>query len=343
MKPLHLSPSVHHRHLLTETVPALAYAGGDVRRWQATLRGKVRRLLGDWPRDRCALRPRRLWLRPHPLGTIEKIAFTSEPFADVIAYVCLPATSRAPHTFMICLQGHTTGMHLSIAARQDDESLPMEVGGDRDFAIGCMKRGLAALCIEQRAFGERLERVQKKTSPLGCMDATLQALMLGRTLIGERVFDIDRAIDYLAARGDADMQRIGVMGNSSGGAMSMYAAALLPRIAYAMPSCYFCTFRDSVMAMNHCEENYIPGLLKYAEMSDIMGLAAPKPLVIVAGKDDPLFPIIATRRAFRALRKIYAACGAAGRCHLVVGPAGHRFYADAAWPVMMKELAGLHA
>lgn len=95
------------------------------------------------------------------------------------------------------------------------------------------------------------------------------------------------------------------------------------------------------MAMNHCEENYIPGLLKFAEMSDIAGLAAPKPLVIVAGREDPLFPIAATRRAFRSLRKIYAACGADSHCHLVVGAGGHRFYADASWPVMMKEIAAL--
>ncbi len=342
MKRLHLSPSVHHRHLLSKTVAALAYKGGDVREWQRPLRRKLRQLLGDWPEKRCALKPRRLWLHPHPLGTIEKVAFAAEPFSDALAYVCIPANSRPPHTFVICLQGHTTGMHLSIGADREDEARAIAVEGDRDFAIGCMKRGLAALCIEQRSFGERLERVQKKVAPLGCMDAAMQALMLGRTLIGERLYDIDRALDYLAERGDADMARVGVMGNSSGGAMSMYAAALLPRIAFAMPSCYFCTFRDSVMAMNHCEENYIPGLLKFAEMSDIMGLAAPKPIVIVAGRNDPLFPIAATRRAFAALRKIYAACGAADRCHLVVGDGCHRFYADAAWPVMMNEIAALH-
>ena len=134
---------------------------------------------------------------------------------------------------------------------------------------------------------------------------------------------------------------IGVMGNSGGGTISVFAAALLPRLAVAMPSCYFCTFRDSIMSIYHCMDNYIPGLLKVAEMSDIMGLFAPKPVVIVAGRDDNIFPIQATRRAFRELRRIYAACGAGGRCHLVVGSGGHRFYADDAWPVMLREIKGL--
>ena len=340
-RPPRLSPSVHHRHLLAQTAPALAFDERDPARWQSRLRRKLRDLLGDWPRERCPLDARRIWLRQHPLGTIEKVTFASEPFSDALAYVCIPNESRPPHTFVICLQGHTTGLHLSIGADREDEARAVAVEGDRDFAIGCMKRGLAALCLEQRAFGERRELAMKKASPLGCLDASMQALMLGRTLVGERLYDIDRALDYLAARGDADMARAGAMGNSAGGAMSLYAAALLPRIAFAMPSCYFCTFADSVMAMNHCEENYIPGLLKYAEMPDIAGLAAPKPLVIVAGREDPLFPIAATRRAFRELRKIYAAFGAADRCHLVVGPGGHRFYADAAWPAMMRGIAGL--
>ena len=88
-------------------------------------------------------------------------------------------------------------------------------------------------------------------------------------------------------------------------------------------------------------DNYIPGLLQYAEMSDIMGLFAPKPVVLVAGKKDDIFPIAKTRLAFKELKKIYQASGAADRCHLVVGSEGHRFYADDAWPVMLKEIQKL--
>jgi pimeloyl-ACP methyl ester carboxylesterase len=88
-------------------------------------------------------------------------------------------------------------------------------------------------------------------------------------------------------------------------------------------------------------DNYIPGLLNYAEMPDIMGLFAPKPVVIVAGKEDPIFPIASARRAFRDLQGIYEASGAKDRCHLVVGKGGHRFYADDAWPVMLKEIERL--
>ncbi|MBU4200960.1 MAG: hypothetical protein KJ919_13695 [Verrucomicrobia bacterium] len=153
-------------------------------------------------------------------------------------YVCLPRDVRPPYRFMVCLQGHSTGMHNSIAVQREDETKPLKVEGDRDFGLGCMSHGIAALCIGQRSFGERREQKQRQISPHGCHDATMQALMLGRTLIGERVYDVDRGIDYLSQRGDADLSSIGVMGNSGGGTISVFSAALLPRIAFAMPSCY---------------------------------------------------------------------------------------------------------
>jgi dienelactone hydrolase len=336
---MRLSPSENHQWIMSRISPALGFDGGDVRQWQRRLRRKLRQLVGDVPQERCDLRPRRLWLREHPLGTIEKIAFTTEPYADGTAYVCLPKDASPPYQFFICLQGHSTGMHNSICVQRDDNALPLQVEGDRDFGLGCMRRGIAALCIEQRSFGERREQRQQQVSSHGCHDATMQALMLGRTLIGERVYDVDRGIDYLGTRGDARMDSIGVMGNSGGGTISLFSAALLPRISLAMPSCSFCTFRDSIMSIYHCMDNYVPGLLKYAEMDDVMGLFAPKPVVIVAGRDDPIFPIAATRRAFARLRRIYDACGAGDRCHLVVGDEGHRFYADNAWPVMLEEIA----
>ena len=181
-----LSPSRYHRSLWEKLEPAMAYSGGAVRPWQAALRRTVRRLTGDRPATRCPLRPRRLWLRDHPLGTIEKVVFTAEPCADVPAYVCLPHGVRPPYPFMICLQGHSTGMHNSIGVQRDDETLPLAVEGDRDFAIGCLRRGIAALCIEQRSFGERRERAQVHVSSHGCHDAAMHALLPEIERLGRR-------------------------------------------------------------------------------------------------------------------------------------------------------------
>lgn len=280
-----------------------------------------------------------LWKREHALGTIEKIVFAAEPGADVPAYVCIPHASKPPHRFVVCLQGHTSGMHNSIAVAKDDESKPIEVEGGRDIAIGCMQHGLAALCIEQRSLGERAEKLQERINLYNpCHDAAMRALLLGRTLLGERVYDVDRALDVLAARGDADMTRVGIMGNSGGGTVAIWAAALLPRIGFAIVSCAFSTFRDSIMSIYHCTDNYVPGVYALADLPDVLGLFAPKPVVIVSGREDPIFPHAGTERAFASLRARYEAAGAPDRCRWVVGEGGHRFYPEAAWPVALELL-----
>ena len=331
-----LSPSLYHVRRMLKTRPALAFDGSDPRGWQRALRAKLRELAGYHPpARRIPLQVRTLWRKSHRFGVIDKITFRSEPDADVLAYVCLPNTARPPYRFFICLQGHSTGMHNSIAVAFDDEKRSIKIPGDRDFAIGCMRRGIAGLCIEQRAFGERREHHQEQLSPHPCHDAVMHSLMLGSTLIAERVFDVDRGIDYLAQRGDVAMDQIGVMGNSGGGTVTTYSAALLDRVSYAMPSCVFCTYRESLMRIYHCADNYIPGILRWAEMGDVLGLFAPRPVVVVAGRSDPIFPLAGVRKAFAQLRKVYKAFKAEDNCRLVIGRGGHRFYAAPAWREMM--------
>lgn len=309
--------------------------------WQNALRKKLKTLIGldDLEtRKRVPLKPKSLWKREHPLGTIEKLVLTSETHSQMPVYFCLPKNISGPVPAVICLQGHSSGMHNSIAVNAEDEVDPIQVDGDRDFAFHAMKRGFAALCVEQRAFGERAETVQAQRGTQTCHDAAMRALLLGRTLAGERVFDVDRAVDFLETRKEINAEKIGIMGNSGGGTISTYAAALLPRIAFAMPSCSFCTFRDSIFSIHHCSDNYLPGILRWAESEDVAGLIAPKPLVIVNGVKDDIFPIVPARKAFSAVRAIYRAFGAEKKCRFVEGPEGHRFYADLAWPALLEIL-----
>lgn len=335
-----LSPSDCHYALMKQT-PRLHYKNQNLAGWKKSLTTEVKQRLAmpSGPDTKVPLRVKSLWQRQHEYGSIEKIQFTAEKNVDVLAFVCLPKGHQ--HTkipFFVCLQGHSTGAHNSIGVHRENNKKTIDVAGDRDFGLYCMKLGIGALCIEQRSFGERREQKQKNASDHGCHDATMHALMLGRTLMGERVFDVDRGLDYLKTRKDVDWKRVGVMGNSGGGTISTFAGAVLPRITHVMPSCYFCTFADSIMSIYHCADNYLPGLMPVAEMSDVLGLAAPKPCVIVAGKTDPIFPINATRKAFRHLKTIYKKAGSADNCKLVVGDGGHRFYADAAWKQMVKFL-----
>lgn len=336
------SPWENHRTVLSALKPEFGYSGGSAETWQQQLRPKLQELLlGNMPAqgERPPLNVRSLWQREHPLGTIEKIVFTAEEGSDVPAYVCLPHKPAMPGTWLICMQGHSTGMHNSIAVTQDDESQPLEIEGDRDFGLGCLRHGVAALCIEQRGFGER--RTAGSEEKTTCLQPAMHAAILGRSLLGERVYDVDRAIDYLLTRKDVSPGRIGAMGNSGGGTTALMAAALLPRLAFAMPSASFCTFKDSIMPIRHCCCNYVPNLLQLAEAADVAGLVAPRPLVIVNGREDRIFPVEAAGEAMAQVKEIYSALGAEQNLQWVIGEGGHRFYEKDAWPVLLEQLKRL--
>ena len=72
-----------------------------------------------------------------------------------------------------------------------------------------------------------------------------------------------------------------------------------------MVSGYLNTFRDSVGSLAHCVDNYVPGILNWAEMHDVAGLIAPRPLFVESGEQDNIFPIAASIASFRDVRGIY--------------------------------------
>lgn len=265
-----------------------------------------------------------------PAFTEIRFLFTSEPDVDVVCHLLLPKNVPQENLpLVICLQGHSKGMHISLGRPIYEGDEKTISGGDRDFARQIVARGQAALAIEQRAFGER------GGTPEGpaCLHPAMQALLLGHTLIGERCWDVSRAIDTVAAHFPMiDASKIAIMGNSGGGTVTIYAAALDTRIAAAMPSCAFCGYMASIGAQHHCACNYVPGIINEFDMGDLAGLIAPRALIIVNGKDDVIFPLESAKEQVEIARAYYQAAGCPGNIEHVVGPEGHRFYAALGWP-----------
>ena len=91
---------------------------------------------------------------------------------------------------IICLQGHSTGMHISLGRPKFEGDEELISGGDRDFCVRAVKEGYAAIALEQRSFGECGDKN-------GCFTHSLTSVLIGRTTIGERVWDVSRLIDVL--------------------------------------------------------------------------------------------------------------------------------------------------
>lgn len=257
----------------------------------------------------------------------------------VHCHFMLPADIKEPLPLCVCLQGHSKGAHISLGIVKypgDENSIK---NGDRDFAVRAVKEGFCALAIEQRAFGENGGGQEKGPQ---CDYPSRVAALLGRSIIGERVWDVSRVLDVVESKFSdiATLKGSVCMGNSGGGTATYYTACLEHRFEAYMPSCALCNYRDSIIAMQHCLCNYVPGIAKYFEMGDLAVMIAPKKLVVVSGlHDDYCFPIHGAKAAFETVQKCYAAAGVPENCVQVIGEEGHRFYADAAWPVMHELLA----
>ena len=331
----HYSPSEYHLALTQRTPREFAWRGQEFGPWQKALRARLVELLGGFD-ERSGPPPAEELEREETDDYVRtKLVFRSEECADVPAHLLVPRSGSGPYPAMVCLQGHSPGMHLSIGQARNDHERE-ELAGDRDFALQAVRHGFVALALEQRCFGERQEALQQQRWDNRCMDAVVHSLMLGRTVIGERVYDAMRGIDLLVERPEVDPRRIACMGNSGGGTVTFYAACVDQRIGLAVPSCCVCTYAASLMRIQHCPDNCIPGILRAAEMGELAGLVAPRRLLVVAGEKDNIFPVDGVREAFATARGIFAAAGCEDNVRLVVGPEGHRFYADAAWPLIQE-------
>lgn len=325
----------YEQEMIRATTPCLSYRGGDVAAWQKTAREKLSSLL-HIERMRPAPADLDIEFTKKQEGFTEiRFTFQSEPGYRVPCHLLLPDGIKNP-PLMICLQGHSTGMHISLGRPKFERDVPTIQNGDRDFCVRALKEGWAAIALEMRSFGEC--GGDPETGAPGCWDPTMTALLLGRTAIGERVWDISRLIDVLEKdfADKVDLSCIGVMGNSGGGTCTSYVMALEPRVALAMPSCAMSNYNMSIGVIHHCQCNFVPEIALYFDMSDLIAMAAPKYYVQVSGESDKIFPIEGAKDVFEKGKKAYEALGCPDRCAFVHGALGHRFYADDAWPVVHR-------
>jgi predicted esterase len=141
-------------------------------------------------------------------------------------------------------------------------------------------------------------------------------MMMGGTLLGLRVLEARRLVDFLAGQPQVDIQRLGAMGISGGGMHTFFSTCLDRRIKACVISGYFCSWFDSILAMNHCICNFVPEILKLGDLPDLAGLLAPRPTLIEAGTKDEIFPIQAVKRDTEKLRDLYKLWNAADKVEI---------------------------
>jgi dienelactone hydrolase len=320
------NPDSWMRRLHEEIKQDLSFPGGLMLEWQSILRSRFRDRLGgfDIPSDEfnpIVLEERKIYKDFYreriEIGTIEGLRMP--------VYVLGPADGRVPTAAVVACHGHGYGSREIAGLKPDGSDNLEEPGIHRNYGVELAKRGLLVLCPELIGFGDRRleEDADKPPKENSCYRIAVALMMVGRTLGGLRVRETMRAIDYVISRGDVNPTRIGVYGLSGGGLVAGFTAALDERVRAAVVCGYTNTFEGSILAMRHCLDNYVPGILRDAEMPDLLGLIAPRPFLMEAGRNDRIFPIASTLQAKERLDSIYRAFGAEERFESFLFDGGH--------------------
>src|SRR6267378_2776790 len=240
------------------------------------------KMLGG-PLDRTALNARVTGIVERPGYRIEKVTFESRPRLHVTANLYVPAgTGRRPA--ILSPLGHSA----------NGKAWPSY---QRLFS-NLARKGYVVLAYDPFGQGERIEYPGTGPGQSALGGGTSEHEYAGRRLIllGAnfglfRAWDGIRGIDYLLMRAEVDPERIGCCGQSGGGTLTQFLAALDSRIHVAVVSMGNTEnlAQENVEppgSADDAEQNIVPALARGIDRADLLYAFAPKPLLMTITLHD---------------------------------------------------------
>jgi hypothetical protein len=297
------------RHLIARGLAALSTGA---RRWAAGSVGARKQFAGYYGDLQAVLAATPLKARVVGSGQgrgyrYENILFESHPGWEVNATIFLPADLPPPYPPIIMSVGHS-------AKTRPSYQLPCQY-----FA----RAGFSALTYDPPGMaGEKQPGNDHFADGVRCH-------LTGDTSSRYFVGDALRAVDYLLTRPDMDSRHgVAATGVSGGGHTSIFAALLDDRITVIAPSCCYAPQAGLVLERSYssCPETLMPGRLRDGlDDFDLCCALAPRPLLLMAGREDEIFDIAETARDADRIATHYAAGGAADRFRFLADEGGHAY------------------
>ncbi|WP_435010345.1 alpha/beta hydrolase family protein [Tundrisphaera lichenicola] len=278
----------------------------------ASERLKVRQGLemawGKFPTEPCSLEPRVLGTLDGTGYRVERLIFQTRPGIWMTANAYIP-DGEGKHPAILSVHGHWKG------AKQD----PVV----QSRCIGAARLGFFVLVVDafgsgERAVGEALGEYHGEMTA-----ATL--LPVGLPLSGLQVYENSRAIDYLRTRPEVDPDRIGITGASGGGNQSMYAGAWDERLKTVVPVCSVGNYR-AYLGTGCCMCEVVPGALRFTEEWGVLGLVAPRGLLLInATRDAHQFSVGEAKKSLAMVEPVFALLGHPDMVRQTVFESGHDY------------------
>jgi cephalosporin-C deacetylase-like acetyl esterase len=271
------------------------------------------------PPEKSPLNPRLVGVLERPEYRIEKLIFESQPRFYVTAHLYVPKSGRPPYPAILFPLGH----EIDTKARPTWQRM-----------LGTLAtRGYVVLTYDPIGQGERVQlydpdwgeskvfRNNTEHTILG-----IQCMLIGDNLARYSICDGLQALDYLVSRSEVDSSRIACTGNSGGGNLTAYLAALDDRIQVAAPSCWITSWQRllETIGQQDAEQILIPALKDGLDYADFVYAFAPKPYMILSAMSD-FFSITGTRETYEEAKRLYGVLGVSEKLERAEADAGHDY------------------
>jgi hypothetical protein len=329
-----LSPNQMFVEMAKAHQPQYRFSGTtptDFAAWQAEALPKVLATLGDSPPE----------VDPNPELLAEweerdlirqRWIIDVQPYLSATLRVNIPkglaADEKRPT--ILCCHGHGPYGKEPVMGNQTTPELRQEIA-DHGYNYGevMAQKGFVTYAIDWIGFGERND--SQKPNHLSVARARdwcnlyyLHATMFGMTSLSINVAHGKSATDVVSAMPNVDAERLGVMGLSGGGTMTLWMTLCDARFKASEIICYSdLWWAFGMRDINYCGMQVAPGLFKLVDLPDLQGLIAPRPLLITIGANDTCFKVDTAMQCYRQLAVIYDAAGAAERLELDLHPGEH--------------------
>ncbi len=263
----------------------------------------------------------------YPDYTLQKYSLKICDGLNTAVYLLTPKKLSKGAVGVVALCGHGYGVRqiLNISKKGKKKHFRYLDNYQKNFAVELVKRGCVVIAPELFGFGEA-----RLTSDLwkpfyisSCDELSHHLLPYGLTTASVRISQALMCANVLRSMDTVDSNKVSLMGISGGGLTALYSSVLDEKIYKTVVCGYVNTFKDSILSMWHCPDNYIPGILETGEIYDFASALAPKELFIESGNKDKLFPIEASESAHKNIKKIYELAGAADKLHIDVFDGKH--------------------
>jgi len=279
-----------------------------------SVRQKVKTVLG--------VLPQKASLNPHIKGTIqksgyriEKIVYQSFKNHHVTANLYIPeGNGNFPAVLLFC--GH--------------EDLAKATESYQQTAILFAKNGFVVFVIDPISQSERVQLTDQTGKALTRGSTTehtllnLSSNLLGTSVAAYELLDNLCGLDYLETRPEVDKTKIGCIGNSGGAMQAIYFAGFDDRVKIIAP-CSYLASRERTLEMTGAADGcaQIPGEGNaQLEMSDYLIAAAPKPILVLAGRYD-FIDYNGTLQSVEELKKVYRSLASPEKLSLFTYDDGH--------------------